>query len=281
MKNNFRHAIQLIYTAVTNGYAIGFFKGNIYKGNAKYVCLPGLNCYSCPGALGSCPIGSLQAVLSSHDKSMSYYVLGLLILFGVTLGRIVCGFLCPFGFVQDLIYKIKSKKLNISKKVDNIFRYFKYVVLILFVVVLPIFVVNDFNMGSPAFCKYICPSGTLFGGVPLLSVNENLRSSIGGLFLWKVSLLAFFLISSIFVYRPFCKYICPLGAFYGLFNSLSLFKLDVDKNTCTNCNACTKNCKMQVEVTKNINSKECIRCLDCKNNCPNGSIKFQSLNKGE
>ena len=74
-------------------------KGNIYKGDLKGMCVPGLNCYSCPGAIGACPLGSLQSALLNSKFKTPYYILGLLIIFGALLGRVVCGFLCPFGLL--------------------------------------------------------------------------------------------------------------------------------------------------------------------------------------
>lgn len=268
-----RLGIQLIVTALTNGYLLGFTKGAIYQGSGKYVCVPGLNCYSCPGAVGACPIGALQSMLTGSTKSFPYYVLGTMMLVGVGVGRLVCGFLCPFGLVQDLLYRIRSKKMELPKKIDKKLRYLKYVIALLFVVLFPIFLTNQFGMSSPYFCKWICPSGTLFGSIPLLSMNETLRANIGVLFGWKMIVLILILISSIVSYRPFCKYICPLGAFYGLFNRFSFYQMSVDKSTCTNCKACEKHCKMGVEITRNINSIECIRCGECKDVCPQGCIR--------
>ena len=66
--------VQVMFTALTNGYVLGFLDGKIYKGSSKRFCVPGLNCYSCPGAVGSCPIGSLQAVLGSSKYQFSFYV---------------------------------------------------------------------------------------------------------------------------------------------------------------------------------------------------------------
>ncbi len=280
---NKRHIIQIAFTAISNGYLIGFFNGKIYQGDLKLVCLPGLNCYSCPGALGSCPIGSLQAVLSGRGSYVSYYVLGFLILFGVTLGRLVCGFLCPFGLVQDLLHKIKTPKFDLNPNVDKLLRKLKYVVLLLFVVLLPMFLTDSFGLGGPYFCKWICPSGTLLGGIPLLSTNEGLREFLGGLFFWKLSILIVILILSTVIYRPFCKYLCPLGAFYALFNKVSLYKLELDKHKCVNCGACNKACKMNVAVTVDINSPECIRCGDCKNSCKYGAIssKYKLFEKND
>lgn len=272
MKRNSRLWIQLAYTAITNGYIMGFAKGSIYQGPGKYVCVPGLNCYSCPGALGSCPIGALQSMLTGSSKNIPYYVVGFLMLVGVTLGRVVCGFLCPFGMVQDLLYRIPGKKIVIPKKIDKKLRYLKILVLLVFVIIFPIFLTDQFGISSPYFCKWICPSGTLFGGIPLISLNESLRANLGYLFNWKLAVLLIILISSICIYRPFCKYLCPLGVIYGACNQFSFYQLTVDKASCTNCKICERTCKMDVEVTKNINSMECIRCGECKQVCPHGCI---------
>ena len=111
-----RAAVQLASAVFFNGYAAGFFRAEILTGKSKGVCVPVLNCYSCPGALGACPIGALQAVVGGADRKFPFYVLGSLMLFGVLLGRLVCGFLCPFGFLQDLISKIPVKKIKVPKR---------------------------------------------------------------------------------------------------------------------------------------------------------------------
>ncbi|WMJ83743.1 4Fe-4S binding protein [Oscillospiraceae bacterium LTW-04] len=271
-KANKRHITQLIATVLINGYAAGFANGKIFTGRTKLFCVPVLNCYSCPGALGSCPIGGLQAVLGDRNFKFSFYIIGFIMLFGILFGRLICGFLCPFGFVQDLLYKIKSPKLKIPSRIDKPMRYMKYVILIVFVIALPIIITNQYGMGNPFFCKLICPAGTLEGGIPLLTMNEELKNTIGGLFFWKLSILIVILLSCIVVYRPFCKYLCPLGAMYALFNKFSFYQMTVDKVKCTGCKLCEKNCKMNVQITKNINSTECIRCGECKSICPHGAI---------
>lgn len=271
-KKDNRHLIQGLGALFFNGNLKGFLEGRIYTGPTKGVCVPVLNCYSCPGAIGACPIGSMQAVLGSNKK-FSYYVMGLLILFGITFGRFFCGYLCPFGFIQDLLYKIKSKKIKVKDSIHNKLKFLKYFNLIIFVIALP-FIVSIFKgYSDPYFCKYICPAGIIEGAAPLLIKNSFLRSAIGFLFSWKVFLALLFVVFSILIYRVFCKYICPLGAFYGLFNPISFYKLEVDKDKCIKCNKCTNTCKMHIEPYKNPNSPECIRCLDCKRVCPTMAIK--------
>jgi ferredoxin-type protein NapH len=269
---NIRPMIQMVAAVATNFHLTNFIEGKIYNGKMKTVCVPGLNCYSCPGATGSCPIGSLQAVIGGAKHNVSYYIIGILMLFGTLFGRLICGFLCPFGFIQDLLYKIKIPKLKVIKKIDKPLRWLKYVILVVFVMLLPMVLTNQLGVGAPFFCELICPAGTLEGGIPLLIKNESLRKALGLLFNWKVFLLLIFIISSIFIYRPFCKYICPLGAIYSLFNKFSFYQMNVDKLKCNGCKSCERKCKMNVEITKNINSLECIRCGECKSVCKQGAI---------
>lgn len=272
VRRHLRTVVQLCTTALTNGYAAGFAKGTIYKGTSKFICVPGLNCYSCPGALGSCPIGSFQAVVSGREHNFTFYVTGFLILFGALLGRFVCGWLCPFGLVQDLLHKIPFPKKLRKLPGDRVLRYLKYVILVLFVILLPMTVLDIVGQGQPWFCKYVCPSGTLFAGIPLIAANPTLQSVLGWLFTWKVTILVALLLLSVVVYRPFCRYLCPLGAIYGLFNPVALYRYRVNAQTCTKCGACQRACPMDIPVHKTPNSSECIRCGKCRAACPHGSI---------
>lgn len=264
--------MQVIVAAVTNGYLIGFVKGKIFTGWTKQLCVPGLNCYSCPGALGSCPIGSLQAVLGSRNYKFAFYVTGFLMVVGAVFGRFVCGWLCPFGLVQDLLYKIPFFKKLRKLPGDRWLKYLKYVILIGFVILLPLFAVDIVGQGSPWFCKYICPAGTLEGGIPLVFSNSALQAAVGWLFAWKNLLLIALILLSIPVYRPFCRYLCPLGAIYGLFNPIAFYRYKIDRNSCTGCRACQKACKLDIPVYEKPNSPDCIRCGACKKACPHHAI---------
>lgn len=266
-----RRVLQLAAAALFNGYAAGFQKGRIFTGGSKALCVPVLNCYSCPGALGACPIGALQTALGARHH-FPFYVLGTLTLFGVLLGRAVCGLLCPFGLVQDLLHKIPVPKYTVPRRLDRHARRLKYVVLAVPVLLLPAFLTTDTGIVPPLFCKYLCPAGTLEGGIPLLLSDPNLRKAAGALFSWKALALAVILIASAAVYRPFCKYLCPLGAFYALFNRFSFFQMRLDRSRCVGCGKCEAACPMQVEVTKDVNSPECIRCGVCKSVCPTGAV---------
>ena len=366
--SRFRGLFQAGATLLTNLHLPNFLKGGIYQGKGKAVCVPGLNCYSCPAASGACPIGSFQAVVGSSKFSFSYYITGFLILLGVLLGRFICGFLCPFGWFQELLHKIPTKKIStkklkpltyikyavllfmvvlmpmlitndvgmgdpffckylcpqgvlegaiplaavnsgiraalgvllgrficgflcpfgwfqellhkiptkkISTKKLKPLTYIKYAVLLFMVVLMPVLITNDVGMGDPFFCKYLCPQGVLEGAIPLAAVNSGIRAALGALFSWKLGILITVIVLSVLFYRPFCKWLCPLGAFYALLNKVSLFGMKVDKHKCVSCGKCAKACKMDVDVTKAPDHTECIRCGMCIRACPTKAVSFR------
>lgn len=267
-----RHKVQILWAFLTNSYLAGFAKGRIYQGSLKNLCVPGLNCYSCPGALGSCPVGAMQAVIGSWNFKLAFYVAGFLMFVGALAGRFVCGWLCPFGLIQDLLYKIPFPKKISTFPGDKLLRKLKYVIFLVFVILLPMFVVDILGQGAPYFCKLICPAGTLEGGLPLVLLNQGMRKAVGWLYAWKNLLLAVILVLSVILYRPFCKYLCPLGAVYSFFHPIAVFRYQVDRELCTHCGACAKVCGMQVDPVKNPNDPECIRCGQCKKVCPTGAL---------
>ena len=269
----FRGWIQAGAVLFTNLHLPNFIKGGIYQGKGKTVCVPGLNCYSCPAASGACPIGAFQAVAGSSKFRLSCYITGFLILLGVLLGRLICGFLCPFGWFQELLHRIPTRKLS-TKKLRPL-TYLKYVILLVMVVLLPAFAVNDVGMGDPFFCKYLCPQRVLEGAIPLALVNSGIRAALGGLFTWKLCILLAVAVLSVLFYRPFCKWLCPLGAFYALFNKVSLLQMKVDANACISCGKCARACSMDVDVTKTPDHAECIRCGKCVLACPTGAVRFR------
>ncbi|MBR6906544.1 MAG: 4Fe-4S binding protein, partial [Selenomonadaceae bacterium] len=232
----------------------------------------GLNCYSCPGSTGACPIGAFQAVVGASKFRFSYYITGILILFGVLLGRVICGFLCPFGWFQDLLHKLPTKKLS-TRRLKTL-RFLKYAVLLVLVWLLPILATNESGMGNPYFCKYLCPQGVLEGAIPLSLASSSVRTALGTLFVWKAVVLGLVVLLSIVFYRPFCKWLCPLGAFYALFNKVSLLQLRVDRHRCVSCGRCAAACKMDVDVPHHPNHTECIRCGTCMKACPTHAIRF-------
>lgn len=270
-----RKLMQLYFALLFNANFKGFVSGNIYQGSTKQFCAPGINCYSCPGAVGACPLGSFQGSFSA-DRSTLFYVGGILLLYSLLFGRMICGWLCPFGLVQELLHKIPTPKVKKSPA-TRVLSYLKYVILVFFVLIVPILYAFR-NTPLPAFCKYICPAGTLEGGIGLLSnrVNASYFSMLGPLFTWKFMLMVSILVGSVFIFRLFCRFICPLGALYGLFNKLSVFGVKVENDKCTKCGLCLNHCKVDI---KQVGDQECISCGECINICPTKAIHWKCFKK--
>ncbi len=267
-----RRLIQLYAALLVNANIKGFADGTIYQGKLKTVCTPGLNCYSCPGASGACPLGSLQNALSSSGKTVPYYIFGIILLYGIIFGRFICGFLCPFGLIQDLLHKIPTPKIK-KNRFTKALSYLKYVILVFFVFIIPLlYMLRDFPL--PGFCKYICPAGTLGGAISLLihPANSGMFARLGPLFTWKFALLVSFIVGCVFIYRLFCRFFCPLGALYGLFNRFAILGIKLDKPSCTECGRCIKKCKMDIS---RVGDCECINCGECISECPTGAIQWR------
>ena len=262
-----RRLIQVYAALLYNAQLKGFFTGKIYTGDTKKMCLPGLNCYSCPGAVGACPLGALQDSLAQSGTHAPAYIFGILILFGLLLGRLICGFLCPFGLIQELLYKIRTPKLRKSR-FTRILSYFKYVLLGA-IIAIPII-----YAGIPSFCKYVCPAGTFEGALGLLSNpnNNDFFGMLGYLFTWKFCVLVVVVVASVFIYRFFCRFICPLGAIYSLFCKISMLGVKLDKEKCIDCGLCIQGCKMDI---KHVGDHECIQCGECIAVCPVQAISWK------
>lgn len=267
-----RHLIQLYAALLYNAHAKGFIKGEIYTGPLKNLCVPGLNCYSCPGAVGACPLGALQNALAASGNRAPWYAMGIVMLFGLMLGRTICGWLCPMGLIQELLHKLPTPKIK-KNRITRALSYVKYAVLAVFVLALPLlFAANGQTL--PAFCKYICPAGTLEGAVGLLAHPENADklSMLGLLFTRKAVLLVLIMMACVFVYRAFCRFLCPLGAIYGLFSRFALTGMRVEADKCTRCGRCVAHCKMDI---RKIGDRECIACGACVQACPTQAISLK------
>jgi polyferredoxin len=213
-----------------------------------------------------CPFGgvaSLYQIITSgefiKDIHMSSFVMTVLI-FGLAIlfGPVFCSWICPLGTIQEFISKIGKKifkkKHNtfISMKVHNILKYFRYVVLV--------FVLYKTYTSAVLVFENIDPFYALFH----IGTGEATTLSL--------IVLSVILIGSLFVERPWCKYMCPLGALLGITNKFRIFSIRRNENTCINCNMCTKSCPMNIDVANKtkITDLQCISCLECtsENSCP-------------
>ena len=269
-----RKLIQLYSAVLYNAHLRGFVDGEIYQGQTKNVCVPGLNCYSCPGAVGACPLGAIQNALASSGHRAGWYVLGLIMIFGLCLGRTICGWLCPMGLVQELLHKIPTPKIKKSR-VTRALSWLKYVILVVFAGAVPLWYGLRHGMPVPGFCKYICPAGTFEGAIGLLSNpgNSSLFSMLGIYFTRKFVILMIICAACIFCYRSFCRFLCPLGAIYGIFNKLALVGVKVDEDRCNGCGACVRTCKMDI---RHVGDHECIGCAGCMKVCAQSALSLKA-----
>lgn len=268
-----RRLVQLYCALLYNANLKGFPAGEIYTGKMKGICVPGLNCYSCPGAIGACPLGALQNACASSGSRAGTYIMGILLLFGLLAGRTICGWLCPMGLIQELLYRLPTRKLK-KGRATRVLSGIKYGILAVFVLALPLWYGLKQNLPLPAFCKYICPAGTLEGAVGLLRApgNGELFSMLGILFTRKVLIMLGIGLCSVFAFRFFCRFLCPLGAIYSLFSRAALIGVRVDPVKCNHCGNCVQACKMDV---RKVGDRECIHCGQCMETCLRSAISIR------
>jgi polyferredoxin len=217
------------------------------------MCSPVFHCYACPLATFACPIGVIAQFSALHV--FPFIAFGLLITIGVLFGTLICGWVCPFGFLQDLVAKIPTPKYDLPKFTG----YFRYVILIGAVLFVPYF----FGEEHPLFICRICPAGALEAAVPNMVGQAVTGKEIAWPNVLKLTILILFLIAIFFVKRPWCRILCPLGAIFSLFNRISAFSLHFNINKCTECKRCHKLCEFGIEPDKSPNDLRCIRCLEC------------------
>ena len=277
-----RRFIQLVSAFIANCRLWITQSNPIYTGPVKHICFPGINCYSCPAAIASCPLGAIQNTLASlktnlaiGKTSLGLYILGYIGMIGAVIGRAPCGWLCPFGFLQDILFKTtRIRKLPFWRPLA----YGRYLFLFLFVIILPLLVTDAAGYGQTWFCKFICPAGTLEAGLPLMLIDPGLREMAGKLFFSKTTLLIIIILWSTVNMRPFCRAICPLGLIFGFFNKISWLRLKFHDDVCVECKACELICPTGVSFADgrdDINSTKCIRCMRCLNLCPGGAVTIE------
>lgn len=252
-----------------NSYLKGFGTG-IFTGQSKRFCAPFINCHSCPSATFACPVGLTQHFFTYRHLTGQMVIpklsLGFLILISLVMGKIFCGWLCPFGLIQTLLYKIKSFKIRIPHPLTHM----KYAVFAFFIIFLPLYT------GEPWFCK-LCPVGSLEAGVPLVSFGAAslaLREIAQALFSLKLSILLVFLFMSVHTQRPFCRLFCPIGALYSFFGRFSLIRVKLDTDACISCGLCEKVCPIELPIDRAVKSGNCFLCGECLRSCHKNALYY-------
>jgi ferredoxin-type protein NapH len=282
----------------TQLFGLLLFNGYFWAPAGKYLCLPVLNCYACPIGTVSCPIGSLSAF--ALVRRMPYYIIGLLVLLGLTLGRGFCGWACPFGFLQDLLHRIRSPKWRLPRAADGL----KYALLAVLVIGLPLALGGGRDLtgedrivaegtGALDYCALVCPAGTLEAGLPTLATESIIRAQATWRTWSKIGILVGVLGLVVVSRRAFCRALCPLGALMALSSRMSALRLRTDLEKCTKCDRCVAVCptasrQVPEQPGQREATAECVMCLDCVRACPQaGALSAQwagrtvSLSEGE
>ncbi len=248
-----RLPIQILATFAVNALFLYDLRG---------ICVPVLNCWACPYASFACPMGALQNSMPSLRATVlaPIYILGSLLAISAILGRSMCGWLCPFGLVQDLLGRLRRRQWRMPRWMG----YLKYVMLVVAGLILP------YLTFTPWFCEF-CPQGALQGGILQPILNPSLRAMIGTLYYVKMGILAAFLVGSVFIRRPFCHSFCALGAIFSLLNRVSLVRMEYDREKCTDCMWCVKACPAGIDPRTDLNGNACVSCMECAK-CPFDAI---------
>lgn len=217
------------------------------------VCSPVFHCYACPLATFACPIGVLAQFSALHV--IPFVTIGILVIVGALMGTMICGWVCPFGLLQDLAAKVPWRKFTLPAWTG----FGRYAVLIVTVLAIPYF----FGEGHPLFICRVCPAGALEAGVPAMVQQALAKTPVVWPNTIKLTILGVFLVAIFLTKRPWCRVLCPLGGLFSLFNRFSLVYLDCNKGACTDCKRCHTLCDVNCQPDETANATRCIRCFEC------------------
>lgn len=260
-RNPLRYAVQGISLLGLHGFI--FFAAAYQAIGAQWLCLPILSCHACPVTWTACPVGML--VHFAGWRIFPFAALGILIAFGALVGRFFCGWVCPFGIFQGLLYRIPSPKISLPAWTN----YIKYAVLVLMVFAFPYFLGE---LTALSFCR-ICPAAAVQAVVPYWFTDGF--SWGGTLMTVRFAFLVFVIFLAIVASRSFCRVFCPIGALMAPFNYLAFWRVRPKSKPCVVCKGCDRYCPTDVKpserLTEGIDAHrvaDCIVCHDCMTFCP-------------
>lgn len=227
------------------------------------VCTPVLSCHSCALSWFACPIGVLMHLANWHV--FPFLALGAMLLVGGLVGRLFCGWVCPFGFVQELLFQIRSPKFVLPEWTRNV----KYAMLFGGVLIVPMILGAETNY---SFCR-ICPAAALQVSIPNLFLSHFALPA--PMTLVRFGFLFGFLALAVVSSRSFCRTFCPIAALLAPLNYLSVWVVKPPASDCLECGKCDRSCPTAVKPSERIKKgvpvnrhADCVVCHDCQKTCP-------------
>lgn len=234
------------------GILFGFF--GVTGIGMTHIIFPGLHCYACPLAVTICPIGLAQNLIIFG--TVPYFWIGMILVYGLAAGRGFCGWVCPFGTLNDLL---SFRKVRIVNAVS----YSKYIVL-------AGTFIAAWAFADTMFCK-LCPVASIEASIPYLIMGV---AKVNRPFLIHIGTLAVTLAGMVLISRFWCRYLCPMGALLSLFNRVSFLRLKLDENRCSSCAACATDCPMGLDPHTQYDNHNCIKCGRCVDSCHLGALSL-------
>lgn len=234
---------------------------------------PFLNCQACEMATGACPIGQTQQSLARG--SLPLLAAGSVLAAGALLGRWICGWLCPCGLVGDILDRASLRRFRPRQG----WRWGGFVALGFVLLGGAAFFAFGVE-GQAPFCTTFCAAGKVYGLLPYYATTAApdvaaIGASDGlGVFLFHAALFALFLLAAILVSgRVFCRYLCPLGALFGLFHRFAFVRVVHRAEACNGCGRCLGRCPMAIDLADPgfLTQSACIRCGRCVELCARGA----------
>lgn len=215
--------------------ARGFTQLTLFIANEiALLCNKGLPCSNCPLSFGICPIGVTQRI--AFIPYFPFYItLALILITGLVFGSLFCGWACPVGFIQDIAHAPRIRELKVTNKLKKV--------------------------------RYL----SLLAGILLIFFELRFHSlSRRGIGVFHEAIIiggGLFLASAIFLKRPICRILCPLGLIYGKLNRISPIKVALQKDKCLACKQCDKVCVSEIKPVKEVNEDLCAKCFNCAKIC--------------
>src|SRR6266571_2395137 len=287
-----RTLVQLGFFLLFAGIALARLNPS-FSGARSWVVLPVVASVKAQGAIGS-TLDATTLLLS--QAIFPWLPIGIMFVVGALLGRFMCGWICPVGFLQDVITGVKGRVDSVTARTQNYWIRLKYVLVVLAFLISGTLAVSLYYYGTTSGTGVdyrsslgpfadglfiaIPPDGTIFGTLPVLLAqawrSQFNISSIPIITWLNILILVGFVYAAWRIPRFWCRYLCPVGAIMAVTQRNSMLGMHRDPVKCSNCKECETACPMQVPILdldfKKFNHSECILCMACIDACPAGAL---------